>query len=723
MKMMYRQSRKAQRGIVGVISVVFLIAVVLFILTQTFKNSASASIDNNLQRESISALYLAESGLELAQTKISIAAWGTFDSSTLCIGNAPCILPSGSQNLGSGTQGTFTYTSLTIPASCKGVYSTYPTPCTPVMIGVKGTVGNANREISQIFNIPSSLTPAFCNTLRTPNCSNQSANLASIPAVPAIWSLTLPRFTSSTLAGVGVFNLGAAGNVNCLTSGLGCLAAGTKRWELSASSSVLGLGNTVVQTGADQIVFQRLSANADTALSGALFPGMGTPASVVGAYQNALATGSTGLTGQTSNGGAPLQWCDDSQEVNGTNMALVLGLSARTSNAKTAQVGSVFFDTRGVAGAGVPLTRLANPSNTPITSPRTTDTKAADTVYSGIFYKLNPAYSYGRWMTGQIKASPLILDIQPTNKTMYGVLKSDVVGIIGIGDVIDQSSCTSKAIPAGATVTGFNDDGTATTCDPALTGPFNGRPNGSLLCFSLPAINNANCHSGTVSGSDVRLEVSTMMDAATNLLDLDTGLGVGQTVAGPGFPSGVNVRISTRLTPPDTGFIGTYRLSAATPKFSTDTTMVVGGATVSGATISLNNISPAINLLPSSAPSYPVVAVRSISGFSSTDTGRLSSNTSVTGAATNSLSLSAAAAINTGIPNSAVICGGSCALFDQASTLPGGNTMFQIGSVLPTGTSNWAAGLVCLKNADVPTALQGGVGPLVNIGTWTELIH
>lgn len=704
MKLNRQAGYRRQRGIVAVMAVIFLITAVVFVLTQALNITGTTSIDNKQQIDSTAALFLAESGLEKAQAIITTASKNTYSKDQCCIAgvgscSATGSFPSGNQTVGNGH---FNYVSATpTPATCDGL----TTPCTACAVTVSGTMGTASRQITRTFGIIPGNAPPFCNTANTVDCSNQTATT---------WSLSLSKYASLP-AGMGVFNLAVdltAGSSGCYTGTGGCLspASSTKQWELPFSSSVLGLGTTVAQASTDTTVFQRLSASRDVSLTGALFPASGSAPAVVGRYFNNGTVGSStvgggsgtaenNLKGQITNGGSTGAWCDGTSGGD----TLVFGYSAHSTTARSDQLvaGEVLLDTR--AGlTGIPLTRISK-------SPINTDSTAGDKVYSEIWYKKNAPFSHGFYLTGIINNNPVTFNIQPTNNTNYGQLRSDVVGTIGKGDLIDPGTCNSGAIPTGARITGF---GSTTSCSDSAQTITNAAKNYYVCWSGTPATNSANCKGYAYGSNGYNLQVKTVVGGS---------ISIGYKLAGDQVTD--NTAITSTYTPIQTGYISAWNLSVGSPAWSlkytnastgvsTDQPMVVNGATVNNSTVTL----PAVhNVLTDGT----IIAVRTLTGMGSSLNGRLQTNTTATNQTSTTLQLSQAAVTNS-VPNGAILCGGTCAFFDHANN----NTEFRIaGTKLPGNTDRWAAGFTCLNNAGVPSPLSGGSATLVKPGLWQEVIN
>lgn len=724
-------SRTGQRGIVSVIAVIFLITAVIFVLTQTMSITGTTSIDNSQQRDSTAALFLAESGLEKAQAILAAAAKGVFTNNDCCIDGATgCNSPLSGANLDSGS---FTYASATpIPATCGGSAP----PCTACTVVVTGTVDNINRQVSRTFNLVP--TPAYCNTANIDDCSNRAANSTT----PPTWSLTLSKYNAPAYAGVGVFNLGTVPGsssailADCDTTGLGCLVTGDQQWKLSNGGSIFGLGSTVVQSTTDMSVYQRLSdpgKRNDVAMTGALFPGSASAAgSIIGAYSDGSSgtgtstVGTTNLKGMTTNGAALGEWCDGGD-------TLVFGYSAHTSKAKTngLQSGQLLFNTSG--GSGVPLIPVTK-------TPTNVDTNASEKVYSEIWYKSNPSYGYGKWITGYTIPVPFYF-VGDVNKAPnksdapyypYATLVYDgptTSAVLGVTDkiTIKKVDCPSDPFNNLSNQTneiiGFGDPVTKK----CVSSPGDSRQVRSplIICLMGDVANSGNSCKATITGvfNYTTLEVTSVNGISDPASPLITDL-INSINHGAGTPAngdalvGPYVQTSTTLVdklPTDPGALATYSLSRPTTS-AANQNMVVGGATVTGSTVTLNG-----NANIPSPTNFPtdntLLAIRINVG--ATTNGNLSANTVVKSTVSPTITLSKPALTNS-VTNGAVICGGTCAFFDHTSA---GKTEFQLASSnLPDGTDYWAAGFVCLKNVGEPSALLGGSGAKVIPGIWREVV-
>src|SRR5678816_2687963 len=103
-----------QRGMVTVVVMLFLIATVVFALSQMLNVSSGNVIDGQRQGDSTAAFFLAESGLEKMQATINTALAGNFS-------NATCTGIAASYSLG---RGTVSVTGVSAPPTCDNIGGT-----------------------------------------------------------------------------------------------------------------------------------------------------------------------------------------------------------------------------------------------------------------------------------------------------------------------------------------------------------------------------------------------------------------------------------------------------------------------------------------------------------------------------------------------------------------------------------------------------------------------
>ncbi len=233
MKITFRSSLRRQRGIASLIAVIFLITAVIFALTQSLNISSTTSIDNNQQMNSTAALFLAESGVENAQSVLRIASMAGTYSYTTCTN-----LINQSVNLG---RGSFTYTAaVSAPPTCPAG------SCTTCTVTARGTVGSSSRYIQAVLapspangvagygsvftlylNSPQSPAYAFTSIALNPQstwggdtsigiCSNVSSG-TSITSCTQAWSVAGQYYNDTVSQGVFA-SVPNAGNYSITTS-------------------------------------------------------------------------------------------------------------------------------------------------------------------------------------------------------------------------------------------------------------------------------------------------------------------------------------------------------------------------------------------------------------------------------------------------------------------------------------------------------------------------
>ena len=138
-----RQARvpRDQRGMVSILAVMFLVAVVIFVLVQTLRISGQTSIDNQQQLDSTAALFLAESGIESAQSQLRTAAIAGSYTDATCTG-----LNGQTTALGRGSY-RYTPAPASAPALCGGVNPA----CNSCTLTVKGMVGSTSRSVQAVL--------------------------------------------------------------------------------------------------------------------------------------------------------------------------------------------------------------------------------------------------------------------------------------------------------------------------------------------------------------------------------------------------------------------------------------------------------------------------------------------------------------------------------------------------------------------------------------------
>ena len=178
-------SRLRQKGMATVIGVIFLITAVIFALSQTLDITGSNSIDDQKYRDSVAALFLAESGLEKAQSVLTNAAQL---NNSVCAGIA-----SSGFSLGDGSvtlSGTSVAAGADPNAACDFLGGTACKSCTVL---ATGTVRSASRTLMGSISLTSDNGTAGIGTKAKMTLRNTYAN-----PVVAVFNLATRRVGGET---------------------------------------------------------------------------------------------------------------------------------------------------------------------------------------------------------------------------------------------------------------------------------------------------------------------------------------------------------------------------------------------------------------------------------------------------------------------------------------------------------------------------------------------
>ena len=170
---------RGQRGMVTVFVMLFVIAAVIVAMVKMLEVSSAGVGDAQQQTDSTAAFFLAESGLDTAQSAVAVGLGGTF-SNTTCTNIAAAI---GTVALG---RGSFSVTAQSEPPTCLNNSATGCDACNIVSTGV---VGKASRAVEMRVGIQTA-NGVTCNGA-TANCSNNptptwTLNLQNTSGVPAL---------------------------------------------------------------------------------------------------------------------------------------------------------------------------------------------------------------------------------------------------------------------------------------------------------------------------------------------------------------------------------------------------------------------------------------------------------------------------------------------------------------------------------------------------------
>ncbi|MBI2752899.1 MAG: hypothetical protein HYX46_05225 [Betaproteobacteria bacterium] len=668
--------RFRQQGIGAVMAVIFLIAAVIFALSQTLDMSGSSSIDNKQQLDSVAALFLAESGLERALGTLSSA--GTV-SGSVCSG----INDGVTYTLGSGRN--FKYVSA-IPSCSSGnnCGACSGAECTGCSVQVTGNVGSASRTL----NLDINLTLVNGKSGFGTDVTMTLKNAYSVPAT-AVFNLAWRRQGGTTGE---IVTGGNASATKCTSCGL--------QWNVLSSSggpSAGSLGSSVYNVPAGTIslpVAQTISDARNYAEVGAMFPGISAAPVIIGSYWDDGSGGNgtktvnnsavTPSQGQTNSGVAtsstasclapspdhttnPTQtctsWCYGAD-------TLVFGVSANSTTFAD-QITDVTFNTNGNPSQNIALIQIAHFPNTSGIPTSTGD------IYSEIWKAYNPNYlstadaSSGGVGTGTIGVASLNATLTNGSNVMLVNSISGTGSVLHVGDTV---TCTT-----GGTCPGF--------LPATITGQTSG-PTGGTGNYTLSAnCNNPGCSTRNFRTSSSTLQVTTVSSGY---------LSVDDTISGTGIAPNTTI---TSIAGDGSG-PGAYGISL--PQNVSSTAITAAGATI--------HVPTGTSVPTSDTPM--IVAVRS-------GTGTFAANTTVLSTPPPTATLFKVSAVPTTRLSAAEICGGTCAFFDNPSSTSS-TTQFTISRT--PGTNQWGGGFTCLSgvaNSKI-NAVQSSVS---SASIWREVVQ
>jgi hypothetical protein len=687
---------KHQRGMVTMVVMLFLIATVVFALSQMLNVSSGNVIDGQRQGDSTAAFFVAESGLEKAHASVNAALGGTFT-------NASCSGVASNYNLG---RGSVIVTAVSTPLTCNG-------NCEKCSLTSTGQVGFTARTLTQDVVLIDT-NGVFCNGAN--GCGNN----------PVTWQLKLKN--TAAVAGVGVFNLTYIRQGNNQPS---CAVGSNCRLQLDLSSPSNGansvglMGNSVlVPASTTYPIYQTMTKTQNSlAEVGAFFlgttaPQLTGPTANAGAAsywdhknshaQSAKTVGGSGDTtcgtndGTATSGGtcdAPgadfqncTSWCYGGD-------TLVFSYAGSVT-LLTDQLSSVTFSTNAGTGQNVAMTRVAKYPNSAIPG-------APSNVDAEIWYARNPNFS---------GASPLAVNASSYKGRGTGAIgatwqsnNSDTTAISGTTLTVGSSftGYPNQIISVGDTVSNSGGGGSptcTTSCGTIVSqltstesgGMATGRGGrGTYQISGTQTVGAANNRQWTISSNVLHITVCTICDFEGT--DGLSGLIAGRTISSQAGASNV-----FGLTEATAG-MGRYTIS--------------GSATYVASANTLRAGTPGTTLYLPSTSSQPTVTTPATLITVKTGTGVLAPGTRVTAvsapnAATSALTVNAAP---TTALDGASLCAGTCALF-----VPGTNTTFALGGIT-ANFNEWAGGFTCLKGVDQAPNFVTSTTPLSR--RWTEVIH
>jgi Tfp pilus assembly protein PilX len=701
------RSLSHQRGIVVLWAVIFLIVGVLITLTQVYDVAGSRGVATAQQSDSTAAFFIAESGLQSAESRIRYAG-NPYDE---CTGTTTATLGGGS----------FSYTAALDPAGCSATSSTCACQITSTGMVPAAPSNTASRTVQRNAKIvPGSTGGTSCasgclNLGTTPTWSINGMNTTNFSAV-AVIHLAAGRQGNPT--GSTCPTTPAAESTNCTT---------TMKWLANASSgssSVVSQGHVwpLASGGSTGKLWMKLnesqpSQDEPVAVHGVLFPGTTAPAFKGAYWSEELAHETTTtidksggatatFTGRTNNGAATSTGTCDSPIVSSPYNAAVdpdprqdctnwcfggdrLAYSVATwpfaTNGTAARLSSITFN-------GVPLSR-------DIHYP---DTGTQNTVYSEIWSVRNPDYLYGANTTagggsilinqpGVTAGLSATTSITPgsENKLVVTGTPTPISGL-AIGDKI-----TVANVPPNTKITGMEPGTTGGAGTYTMSANATAVSTAASLTSTRHILTVTNLNAGTF---EVGQTLSSIKTSAPNTNNVPAGTTIVALGAG-------------------TGGIGTYFLGMTTEQAVTSTDRII----TSGATSSLTAIS--VNSSLSRPEIGTIIAIRSGTGELSTT---VTEKFKVTSHHSTLPQFSVKKIDATGSPTGsdidpsvdlvgAQICGGTCAFFDHTNP----ETTFTVTK--PAKQDYFASGFICISGADkTPVAIS--VGTTIELDRWREIV-
>jgi hypothetical protein len=700
-----------QRGMVTAVVMLFLIATVVFALSQMLNVSSGNVIDGQRQGDSTAAFFLAESGLETARASVNSALGGSFT-------NASCTGIATNFNLGRGAVGV---TAISTPATCD---NSGGTPCATCTATSTGTVGVSTRTLTQAMQLTVN-NGVTCNAA-TADCTNSSS---------VTWQLNLKN--TSAQAAMAIFNLTYIHQGNATAS---CAVASNCQLQLDLVSPSSGANSTGLQGNSVLIpanttypIYQIFPSNKNRNLAevGAFFRGTtapvltgpGTPGGASYWSGTTVGTGSSGSTNDgtlTSTGScaAPsanaqtcTRWCYGGD-------TLVFSFAGNVTQL-TDQLSSVTFGTNAGTGQNMAMTQVTKyPSSLIAGAPTNVDAE--------IWYASNPnftpastplavnASSYKGRGSGAIGArwtsnSSDTTSISTNNTTGVTTLTvgNSFTGypnqIISVGDTVTDSGGSPVGTQTCTTNCGTITAQLTSTETGGMTTGRGGRGTYQLSFVASRTVTAANNRVWTINSNVLHVTACTICYFANG--DTLSGL-----IGGASISSQASASTSYGLAE-TAGGVGRYVISGSATYVALGTNLYAG---TPGTTLYL----PSTSSQPAVTSSGMRIAVKSGTGVlapaaaASAASGKTVTSVSTPNAATRAFTVGVAPTTPLDL---ATLCAGTCAFF-----VPGTTTTFALGGVT-AHFNEWASGFTCLSGVDITPEIV--TSSSTARGRWTEVVN
>lgn len=729
-----------QRGIVSIIAAIILIAVVIFVLGQTFGVIGNTSRSNESQVDSVAAFFVAESGAERAQATIKMALDSDIYNATFCTtpGNWP------EQSLGSGK--TFQYT----PApTCSGIN------CTECNVTIKGTANSAARTIRVKISATNTQGDAQCGSTPTLNLSKPAGfaavftNMASRAKDDG--TMCGPGGGSSAVIGTCTVNFSGVVQSNCNPT--------VEGWNIESTGtnaiSDIGVFTSVPTPAGSYTIQETLETNSGNPAprnyvqTGVYFGpfAAGVPVTRTGTYAEKTGTDKTQSASGTS-GSVPSNWNCAPKKLNGDND------TATDTNAADAD--TLVYGFGSWPQSGTPLTSVTiGPLSLPMRLQLAMTSPFPDNIYSHIWYLYNPSYNpnpggtplaaSGASFTATVGAIAKGY-IAGTLLTITDISGTGLGGVIRAGDTISGPGVTPSVISFGGTGIGgtgtytvsnsqtvgssppppsnavtftitssvlrVTSGTTLTVGDSILSGGLAASPPlkiGALLAPGYYRLRNSTDTSDFIVSSPLISGVGTSMTtgntriALTNAVNTppETSTGVKSTPA-LALISGLGAFPSSAFS----GSLNDKTLSLSSPATLCEGDMLFGSTVKQNTTIT----SAAGTVTPGACVTGQTFTVSKSHPITTGDQ-MVARTAVVTWNSTNDITVSRPVFLS-----GAAICGGICAVLAKGSS-----TNFTLAPSSLAG-DDWASGFACLSGVDPESIRNLGVVAAKKTG-WTELVQ
>lgn len=720
-----------QRGMVMLWAMVFIIVGATITLMQVYDIAGSRSTSAGMQVESTSALFVAESGMQRAQSILMNS--GALDA-TAC---QTTVAAGGPFTMGGGQ---FQYTGLSFSSS-----GANNAQC---LVQVKGVVGGASRTVEGLFASLPSDEGAGCGSSLALSLPVQFANAVAFTntayrAKAGAYTCVADPGNSNAIIGSCVLTRLSDNTTSACSSGWSLERTGTTNvsghgaFQSAPNTGAYSIKLNLIQQGGGQ------PATRNYVVTGLVaYPAAGYSAvEYIGSYSADTGSDKTTSASQVT-GSIDEDW---TCQTNSGSLSNQMGLAAR---ADTLLYGFSSWPQAGANPDNVFLTLGAQPFR----RIKTRSSNTGDNVYSQAHFTYNRGYyplnsgntlvtgatnganftgAVGAVVTGSISGTTLSVTSN-SGSGRYGELRNgDTLSGTGISaGTLVSGNCSGTTPPytcpvnnsqtvASTTLTATSNILRVTvlasgvlTADDAITTGIAGSP--TILDFSTAGTTGTGSNAGDyVLSAKVGPVNATSMQSSGKTITLPAGV-----VAIPNAGTAVAVSSGTGTI---SGVVFSGTLSAGSLTSSATVTLCEGDALFGHGYRAADNTE--FGVLPNTTITGPSGCTTGTGPWTVSGTANASGSfLARTGVMANpaptatSFKLSRTPTIR--LSNSAVVCGGVCALlFDQNNTM---NTGFSLAGV--TAGDDWASGFACLSGVDSANIDTIGL-EVRRMGGWREVVQ